>query len=254
MKVVILAGGFGTRISEYTDLIPKPMIRIGGDPIITHIMSIYQRYGFNEFVIALGYKSQVIKDYFLNYRSLNSDIFIDIKNGTTKFLRQTDLDWKINLIDTGENSMTGGRILRLKEYLKDETFMLTYGDGVSDINIVDLMKFHKKMGKVATVTAVRPVARFGELQLNDSTVINFSEKPQTQSGWINGGFFVFEPEIFNYLENDQTVLEKEPLTKLSSENKLAAFKHTKFWHCMDTKRDKDILDMMCKNQSPPWKL
>ena len=254
MKVVILAGGYGTRISEYTELIPKPMIKIGGEPIITHIMSIYHKFGFNEFVIALGYKSQVIKDYFLNFRSLNSDLCIDIKNGSTKFLRQTELDWKINLIDTGVSSMTGGRILRLKEYLKDETFMLTYGDGVSDINIKDLIKFHKDTGKVATVTAVRPVARFGELQLNNSTVINFSEKPQTESGWINGGFFVFEPEIFNYLENDQTVLEKDPLIKLSSENKLAAFKHKKFWHCMDTKRDKDILDKMCKNQLPPWKL
>ena len=253
MKVVILAGGFGTRISEYTDLVPKPMIDIGGVPIITHIMSIYQKYGFNEFFIALGYKAQIIKNYFLNYRALNSDLFIDIKNGKIEFLKSSNLDWKINLIDTGENSMTGGRILRLKEYLKDETFMLTYGDGLSDININDLIKFHKMESKVATVTAVRPVARFGELQIKDKNVINFSEKPQTQKGWINGGFFVFEPEIFDYLKDDQTILEKEPLIKLSSENKLAAFEHDGFWQCMDTKRDKIILDSYCKSNNPPWK-
>ena len=252
MKVVILAGGFGTRISEYTEFLPKPMIRIGDKPIITHIMSIYQKYGFCEFIVALGYKSEKIKEYFLNYRNLNSDLVVDMKNGTTEFLKTTDIDFKVNLIDTGKNSMTGGRILRLKEYLKNERFMLTYGDGVSDINIAELVSFHKENNKVATVTAVRPVARFGELQLKNSNVINFSEKPQTQSGWINGGFFVFEPEIFDYLENDQTVLEKEPLIRLSKENKLSAYQHNGFWHCMDTKRDKDTLDQLCKNQIPPW--
>ena len=252
MKVVILAGGFGTRISEYTEFLPKPMIRIADKPIITHIMSIYQKYGFCEFIVALGYKSEKIKEYFLNYRHLNSDLIVDIKNGTTEFLKATDLDLKINLIDTGKNSMTGGRILRLKEYLKNESFMLTYGDGVSDINISKLIKFHKENKKVATVTAVRPVARFGELQIKNSNVISFSEKPQTQSGWINGGFFVFEPDIFDYLEDDQTVLEKEPLIRLSKENKLSAYEHNGFWHCMDTKRDKDILEKLCKNQTPPW--
>tara|TARA_B100001287_G_C22599168_1_gene489547 strand:+ start:248 stop:1009 length:762 start_codon:yes stop_codon:yes gene_type:complete len=252
MKVVILAGGFGTRISEYTEFLPKPMIRIGDKPIITHIMSIYQKYGFCEFIIALGYKSEKIKEYFLNYRNLNSDLIIDIKNGTTEFLKTTDLDMKVNLIDTGKNSMTGGRILRLKEYLKNERFMLTYGDGVSDINIAELVSFHKENNKIATVTAVRPVARFGELQIKNSNVINFSEKPQTQSGWINGGFFVFEPQIFDYLENDQTVLEKEPLIRLSNENRLSAYQHNGFWYCMDTKRDKDTLDKLCKNQIPPW--
>ena len=252
MKVVILAGGFGTRISEYTEFLPKPMINIGGKPIISHIISIYQKFGFNEFIIALGYKSEVIKEYFLNYKSLNSDLLINIKDGTTKYLKTSDLDLKVNLIDTGKTSMTGGRILRLKEHLNNEAFMLTYGDGVADVNINKLIEFHKNNNKIATVTAVRPVARFGELQIKDNNVINFSEKPQTQTGWINGGFFVFEPEIFNYLEDDQTVLEKEPLVKLSKENKLTAYEHNGFWHCMDTKRDKDILDSLCKNQIPPW--
>ena len=252
MKVVILAGGFGTRISEYTEFLPKPMINIGDKPIISHIISIYQKFGFNEFIIALGYKSEVIKEYFLNYKSLNSDLLINIKDGTTNYLKTSDLDLKVNLIDTGKTSMTGGRILRLKEHLNNEAFMLTYGDGVADININKLIEFHKNNNKIATVTAVRPVARFGELQIKDNNVINFSEKPQTQTGWINGGFFVFEPEIFNYLEDDQTVLEKEPLVKLSKENKLTAYEHNGFWHCMDTKRDKDILDSLCKNQIPPW--
>jgi len=252
MKVVILAGGFGTRISEYTEFLPKPMINVGDKPIISHIISIYQKFGFNEFIIALGYKSEVIKEYFINYKSLNSDLLINIKDGTTKYLKSTASDLKVNLIDTGKTSMTGGRILRLKEYLNSDSFMLTYGDGVADININKLIEFHKKNNKIATVTAVRPVARFGELQIKDNNVINFSEKPQTQTGWINGGFFVFEPEIFDYLEDDQTVLEKEPLVKLSKENKLSAYEHNGFWHCMDTKRDKDILDSLCKNQIPPW--
>ena len=252
MKVVILAGGFGTRISEYTDLIPKPMIRIGDKPIITHIMSIYSKFGFKEFIIALGYKSEVIKDYFLNFKNLNSDFIINLKEGKKEFLKASQIDWKVSLVDTGKSSMTGGRILRLKKYLNNEPFMLTYGDGVSNIDINKLVAFHKKKSKVATVTAVRPVARFGELQIEDDSVINFSEKPQTQKGWINGGFFVFEPEIFNYLENDQTILEKEPLIKLSDEKKLAAYEHKGFWHCMDTKRDKIILDSYCKNEAPPW--
>ena len=253
MKVVILAGGFGTRISEYTDLIPKPMIRINDEPIITHIMSIYSKYGFKEFIIALGYKSEIIKDYFLNYKNFNSDLEINLKEGKTKFLKTSNNDWKVTLVDTGKSSMTGGRILRLKKYLNNERFMMTYGDGVSDINISELIKFHKKKGKIATITAVRPVARFGELQIKEENVINFSEKPQTQKGWISGGFFVFEPEIFKYLKDDSTVLEKEPLVKLSYENKLAAFQHDGFWHCMDTKRDKDILDKFCSNGPPPWK-
>ncbi len=252
MKVVILAGGFGTRISEYTDSIPKPMIKIGDEPIISHIMSIYSKYGFRDFIIALGYKSEVIKDYFLNYRNFNSDLQINLKDGTKKFLRSSSVDWKVTLVDTGKNSMTGGRILRLKNYLEKDRFMLTYGDGVSDINIRSLIEFHEKKSKIATVTAVRPVARFGELQIKDENVTNFSEKPQTQKGWINGGFFVFEPEIFNYLENDQTILEKDPLVKLSNANKLAAYEHHGFWHCMDTKRDKDILDAYCKNNKIPW--
>ena len=179
-------------------------------------------------------------------------MLVNIKDGTTKFLKTSNLDWKIHLIDTGRRSMTGGRILRLRDYLDGERFMLTYGDGVADININKLVEFHNGNKKIATVTAVRPVARFGELQIKNSNVINFSEKPQTQSGWINGGFFVFEPEIFDYLDNDQTILEKEPLMNLAKENKLGAFEHEGFWHCMDTKRDKDILDSLCKNNNPPW--
>ena len=252
MKVVILAGGFGTRISEYTDVIPKPMIRIGDKPIITHIMSMYSKFGFKEFIIALGYKSEVIKDYFLNFKNLNSDFVIDLKEGKKQFLKPSKVDWKVSLVETGKSSMTGGRILRLKKYLKNESFMLTYGDGLSNIDIKKLVDFHKKKSKIATVTAVRPVARFGELQIEDHNVINFSEKPQTQKGWINGGFFVFEPEIFNYLEDDQTILEKEPLIKLSTEKKLAAYEHNGFWHCMDTKRDKIILDKYCEKDIPPW--
>ena len=175
-----------------------------------------------------------------------------MKDDTKDFLKASSTDWKVSLVETGKSSMTGGRILRMKEYLKNETFMLTYGDGVSDLNIKDLISFHKMKSKIATVTAVRPVARFGELQIKNENVINFSEKPQTQKGWINGGFFVFEPEIFNYLKDDQTILEKDPLIKLSSDNKLAAFEHNGFWHCMDTKRDKLILDSYCKNKKPPW--
>lgn len=252
MKVVILAGGYGTRISEYTTRIPKPMVEIGGKPILEHIMNIYSEYSFNEFFIALGYKSEVIKDYFYKYKVINSDFQIDIKNGKVKPFNQYSNNWLVNLINTGEKSMTGGRLLRLKSYL-NKTFLLTYGDAVSDINIKELVNFHKSHNKMVTITAVRPPARFGEINLDDNDMVtSFQEKPQVKEGWINGGFFVMEPEFFNLLENDSTILEKTPLEKACKENQLAAYKHEGFWQCMDTKRDKDNLENLLKENNAPW--
>jgi glucose-1-phosphate cytidylyltransferase len=220
MKVVILAGGRGTRISEYTKSIPKPMVKIGSHPIIVHIMKLYAKYGYDNFYVALGYKGQIIKDYF----------------------KKNKFKWKINLIDTGKNTMTGGRLKRLSKYLKDETFMLTYGDGVSDINIKKLVSFHKKNQKTITLTAVRPPARFGVIKLQGNTVKYFKEKSNIDEGWINGGFFIIEPKFFKYLKNDKTFLEKNPLEKAAKNKNLIAYKHTGFWQCMDTIRDKEILE------------
>ena len=243
MKVVILAGGLGTRIAEYTNLIPKPMIEIGGRPILWHIMNIYSSYGFNDFVIALGFKSEVIKEYFLNYYSLNSDFEVDLSNGHINYLDEKINKWKVSLIDTGLHSMTGGRIKRLEKTIKKETFMVTYGDAVSNINIVELFKHHRKNKKLATITAVHPPARFGELTTDESgTVTAFKEKPQTKLGWINGGFFVFEPEIFSYIKDESTVLEKEPLETLANEKQLISFYHSDFWQSMDSVRDKNFLE------------
>ena len=230
MKVIILAGGFGTRLSEYTDTIPKPMVQIGKKPILHHIMQLYANYGHKDFYVALGYKGEVIKKYFNNI----------------------DSDWKINLIDTGSNSMTGGRVKRLQKIIGKETFMLTYGDGLSDININNLVSFHKNHGKMVTVSAVRPPARFGALKLKDSEVISFKEKSQLTESWINGGFFVMEPNFFELLSSDETVLEKEPLEKVASMKELVAFRHEGFWQCMDHKLDKDLLDDMCSKKEAPW--
>lgn len=230
MKVIILAGGFGTRLSEYTDTIPKPMVQIGSKPILHHIMEFYASYGHKDFYVALGYKGDVIKKYFQNINN----------------------DWKINLIDTGQNSMTGGRLKRLQKNIGKETFMLTYGDGLSNININDLISFHKSHGKMVTISAVRPPARFGALKLKDSEVVSFKEKSQLTESWINGGFFVLEPKFFDMLLNDQTVLEKEPLEKVASMKELAAFRHEGFWQCMDHKLDKDLLDQMVKEKKAPW--
>ena len=230
MKVVILAGGFGTRLSEYTDSIPKPMVTIGGKPIIEHIINIYQKYGHNDFFVATGYKSQIIENYFKNYPSKS----------------------KIHLINTGSETLTGGRIKRLEKFLKNEPFFLTYGDGLSDINLDNLLKFHKNNKKIITVTAVRPPARFGALTIQNNVVTEFNEKVNKGDNWINGGFFVVEPKIFNYLENDQTILEKEPLENLAKLNQLAAFKHEGFWQCMDHKIDKIRLDEICGKGTPPW--
>ncbi|KGG12038.1 MULTISPECIES: glucose-1-phosphate cytidylyltransferase [Prochlorococcus] len=253
MKVVILAGGFGTRLSEYTSIIPKPMLRIGDKPIIEHIMNIYSKFGLNDFYLALGYKAEVVKDYFYKYQILNSDFKVDLRNGSIKPYQRHSPNWSVSLIDTGKDTMTGGRLLRLKEYIKDETFLLTYGDAVTDLNINNVLNYHKKHGKLITVTAVRPTARFGELKISkDNSVSSFREKPQLMEGWINGGYFVIEPEFLDYISNDQTILEKEPLEKAASDSQLMAYLHEGYWHCVDTKRDKDTLDDLVKSGRQPW--
>ena len=252
MKTVILCGGLGTRISEETSIKPKPMIEIGGNPILWNIMKTYERHGFNDFVLALGYKGHIIKDYFSNYNSRNSDFTINTKTGIKHFdsIKKVE-DWNVDLIDTGKLTLTGGRILRLKDKLK-ETFFLTYGDGVCNVDLNKLLDFHKSHGKVATVTAVRPPARFGGMKIEKNQVKEFKEKPQIGEASINGGYFVFEPEIFNYIKDDNSILEKEPLETLSRENQLMAYEHNDFWHCMDTIRDRDALNNFIKEGYTPW--
>ena len=253
MKVIILSGGFGTRIAEYTSIIPKPMIRIGGKPIIEHIMEIYSKYGHKDFYLALGYKSEVIKEYFYNYAFLNSNFRINLKDGKVAPFEKNEKDWSVNLIDTGINTMTGGRLKRLRKFIGNETFLLTYGDAVTDLNINKVLEFHKEHGRIVTVTGVRPPARFGELTINATNeVLEFKEKPNTHAGWINGGFFVIEPEFFNYIEDDNTILEKEPLEQAAKKNQLMAFLHDGFWHCIDTKRDKDNLEEFMKADKKIW--
>lgn len=252
MKVIILAGGFGTRLGEYTDLIPKPMVHIGEKPIIWHVMNIYAHFGFSDFILAVGYKAEVIKDYFLNFRTLNSDFTIDLKTGEYIPLNNSEINWRVSLIETGLKSMTGGRLLKIKKFLKNEAFMLTYGDGVANININELIRFHRSHGKMVTITAVRPNARFGELNIEDNKVINFQEKPQMTQGWINGGFFVMESSFLDLLEDESTVLEGQPLELAAKMGELMAFYHSGFWQCMDTKRDKDYLDELTKNNVVPW--
>lgn len=255
MYAVILAGGFGTRLSEETTLKPKPMIDIGGKPIIWHIMNIYSYYGINDFVVCCGYKGYMIKEYFANYHTHMSDISVDLYSGDIKYYNSKAEPWKITLIDTGLDSMTGGRLKRVEKYIGNETFMLTYGDGVADVDIGQLLEFHKTKGKIATVTAVQPAGRFGALDINNDGIVNaFEEKPIGDGGWINGGFFVLEPEIFNYLENDSTVLEKEPLEILSKNKQLSAYKHDGFWKPMDTLRDKLELEKLWSNGKAPWKV
>lgn len=254
MKVVILAGGAGTRLSEETVVKPKPMVEIGGKPILWHIMNIYSAYYFNEFIIALGYKGEIIKEYFLNYYNLQSDLTISLKTGEVVASNNYYKDWIIHLVDTGLNSMTGGRLHRLKDRLKNETFMLTYGDGVSNVDINKLIIFHKSHGKVATVTAVRPTARFGGITFDGDNVLKFKEKPQAGEGWINGGFFVFEPEVFDYLHGDETILEGNPLENLARDGQLMAYKHEGFWQCMDTLRDKHLLEKLLDSGNAPWKV
>jgi len=252
MKVIILAGGFGTRLSEYTELIPKPMVQIGSSPILLHIMKTYEKYNHKDFFVALGYKSEFIKDYFLQYKVLNSDFTIDLKNGNPVAYQGDDSECKVTLVNTGLNSMTGGRVKRLQEFIGNETFLLTYGDGLSDINIDKLIEFHRNHGKMVTISAVHPIARFGELTLQGESVVSFNEKPQTKQGWINGGYFVIEPDFFDLIDGDSTVLEKEPLELAAKMGELVAYKHEGFWKCMDTKRDKDSLEEMYKSGNAPW--
>ncbi len=256
-KIVILCGGLGTRLSEETVLKPKPMVEIGGKPILWHIMNIYSHFGYGEFIIALGYKGEVIKDYFRNYYYHQRDLRIDLKTGeinTEKEMMNKRCEWTVNLINTGQNTMTGGRLHRLRDKLKDATFMLTYGDGVSNVDINKLYQFHKSHGKIATVTAVRPVGRFGVMKFDGDSVKAFKEKPQTGEGWINGGFFVFEPKIFDYLNGDETILEKVTLENLVEDGQLMAYKHTGFWKCMDTLKDKNILNDMWNSNHANWKV
>lgn len=254
MKTVILCGGLGTRLSEETVVKPKPMVEIAGKPILWHIMKIYEHFGHNEFVLALGYKGEVIKDYFINYHARMSDLTVSLKSGTVGYSNPTAEDWKVELIDTGALTMTGGRLLRLKDQLKNSgTFMLTYGDGVSNVDIGKLVEFHKSHGKLATVTAVRPPVRFGELAITGNQVTQFQEKPQAEVGWINGGFFVFEPEILNYIQDDSIMLERAPLEVLAKEGQLMAFHHPGYWQCMDTLRDKQTLEELWLQGKAPWK-
>ncbi len=254
MKTVILCGGKGTRLSEETSFLPKPMIKIGEKPMLWHIMNIYSNYGQNEFILALGYKGEIIKEYFLNYYALNSDLTIDISSGQVNYQQSQKQNWKVELVDTGMNTLTGGRLLRLESMLRPQgTFMLTYGDGVANIDINALVEFHKSHGKIATVTAVHPTARFGGITLDGNQIAEFKEKQQGGEGLINGGFFVFEPEIFDYLENDETILERSPLEKLANDRQLMAYKHSSFWQCMDTIRERNILEELWSSGIPPWK-
>ncbi len=253
MKVIILAGGFGTRLSEYTDIVPKPMVTIGGRPILWHIMKTYEKYGHIDFHLALGYKAELIKEYFLNYKTLNSDFTIDLSNGDLVEHKKSGSNWNVTLVDTGLDSMTGGRIKRMKDFIGNETFLMTYGDGVADIDIEALIAFHKSHGKMVTVSAVRPTARFGELDLDGNSVISFKEKPQVSQGWINGGYFVIEPEFFDFIHGDSAVLEREPLEKVAKIGELMSYKHDGFWQCMDTKRDRDNLEEMWASSKAPWR-
>lgn len=254
MKVGILAGGVGSRLAEETEIKPKPMVEIGGKPILWHIMMHYAHYGFKEFAIALGYKGEVIKKYMTDYCSLNGNLSINLSTGRITSNGGQRADWKIDLVETGMSTLTGGRIKRLAPYMGDSTFMLTWGDGVSNVNLHELLAFHRAHGKLATLTAVRPPARFGHLDLNGNQVVNFSEKPQTKEGWINGAFFVLEPEIFNYIDGDETQWEKEPLEHLSRDGQLMAYQHGSFWQCMDTLRDKYLLESLWKSDQAPWKV
>lgn len=254
MKVVILAGGRGSRLSEETDVKPKPMVEIGGRPILWHIMKYYAHYGFKEFVIALGYKGEMIKRYFMDYYLLDGSMTINLSNGEIKSHKKKCEEWLVHLVDTGPDTNTGGRIKRLEPMLKNETFMATYGDGVSNVNLQNLLRFHQSHGRLATVTAVRPPARFGGLVLDGDYVPKFTEKSQAMEGWINGGFFVFEPELFRYIPGDSTSLELDALEQIAAEGRLSAYRHEDFWQCVDTLRDLRVLENLWQNGKPPWKV
>src|SRR5437879_440995 len=254
MQVVILAGGLGTRLAEETEVKPKPMVDIGGRPILWHIMKHYAHFGVREFYIALGYKGDVIKRYFLDYHRLNGSMTIDLSTGEVETHDRGGEDWIVHLVDTGLHTHTGGRVKRLEPRLRGETFMVTYGDGVSDIDLQDLLRFHRSHGKLATVSAVRPPARFGGLSFNGSLVARFVEKPQIGEGWINGGFLVVEPGIFAYLKGDETSFEADTLERLAADKQLAAYQHDRFWQCMDTLRDVHLLESLWQSGKPPWKV
>lgn len=255
MKVVILCGGFGTRLREETEIRPKPMVDIGGRPILWHIMKTYAHYGFNDFVLCLGYKGEMIKDYFLNYDYMGNDLIVSLKTGTVDIpSRQNSVDWNITLADTGQSAMTGARVSRIAKYVDTDEFMLTYGDGVTDLDIRTLLEFHRSHGKIGTVTGVSPVSRYGELAIKKNRVISFKERPQEQSIYISGGYFVFNREFFDFLsEEDDCVLERKPLERLSEEGQLMVYTHKSFWQCMDTSRDLELLRSLWGNGAP-WKV
>jgi glucose-1-phosphate cytidylyltransferase len=254
MKVLLLAGGFGTRLSEETDLKPKPMVEIGGKPILWHIMKMYSQHGYNEFVILLGYKGYYIKEYFANYFLHQSDVTIDLSNNEMKIHKNSSEPWTVTLLDTGLHSMTGGRVKRAQEIVGNETFMLTYGDGVSDVNIAELADFHKGHGKAITMTSVQPDGRFGAIEIDGDKITNFLEKPKGDGSWINGGFFVCEPSVFNYItDGDSTIFEQKPLQQLANDGELYSYKHHGFWKCMDTLKDKSDLDSMLQSNNAKWK-
>ena len=252
MKVVILAGGYGTRLAELTHSIPKPMVEIGGKPIIWHVMNSYAQQGFNEFIVALGYKSNVIKSYFYNYFQNSGDLNINLSDGSCEYTNNESLDWKVSLIETGVDSMTGGRVKRLEPHL-NETFFLTYGDGLSNVNLQELLDLHIKQKNIITVTSINPTSKYGKLKFNkDEQVESFTEKPQFGGDWINGGFMAIEPSFIDYIDNDESILEAEPFQAAISINKFGAYKHRGFWKCMDTLRDRQEFEKICENNSYPW--
>ena len=256
MKAVILAGGLGTRISEESGVRPKPMVEVGGKPLLWHIMKIYEANGINEFIILCGYKSHVIKDFFSNYSLYKSDVTFDFATNTITTHKNGSENWKVTLVETGDDTMTGGRLKRVKEYVGDETFCFTYGDGLTDLNIRDAIKFHKEQGVLATLTAVQPPGRFGVFSMHEdqTKLTSFNEKPKGDGAWINGGYFILEPEVFEYIDGDASVWEQEPLRKLAEEGKLAAYKYEGFWQNMDTLRDKNLLESLWKSNSAKWKV
>ena len=254
MKVVILAGGMGTRISEETTIRPKPMVEIGGKPILWHIMKIYSTYGLNDFIICLGYKGYVIKEYFANYFLHMSDVTIDISQNRMEVHQNNSEPWRITLVDTGEDTMTGGRIRRIRKYLDDENFCMTYGDGLGDVNISRLIDFHNSRRTLATLTATKPPGRFGSINMRENTVINFQEKPQGDGAWINGGFFVLNPKVIDYIDGDDTIWERAPMERLAQEGQISAYLHEGFWQPMDTLRDKIHLEALWSSEKAPWKL
>lgn len=254
MKVAILAGGLGTRLSEETIVKPKPMVEVGGKPILWHIMNIYASYGYKEFVIALGYKGELIKDYFLNYHYHSHSLTVQLMTGDVKIHNNEGEDWIVHLLDTGADTNTGGRVKRVAEFIGNEPFMLTYGDGVSNVNISELVEFHKEQNTLVSLTAVRPPARFGQMVIEDRRVVQFKEKPQIGEGWINGGFFVLQPQIVNYIEGDQTAWEFESLELIAADGQLSAYQHEDFWQSMDTLRDVHLLNKLWQDGNAPWKI